>query len=96
MTFPSIRFEWAINVGHIITILGAITVVAVGYLDLQRDVQQNSARLSVVENRLETAHARLATQDLIEERTRGQIDRLEELMAEVRDALREITKRAAP
>ena len=96
MTTPRIRFDWVISFGHIITLVGAIGVVAVGYLDQQRDVQEHERRLDVVEAQVSLAQARLAAKDVLEAQTRAQIDRLEELMGEVRDELRQINRRAAP
>lgn len=93
MSAPPFRFDWSLNIGHVMTVVAIIATAAIGYVDLSRDVQEHDRRITTVENLTAQAHDRLAQNDVLDARIRTQIDSLEALMGEVRDELKTMNRR---
>lgn len=86
------QFDWKINLGHLLSIGSILVVGLLGWVNLRRDVMENTAANAGQAAQIAGVLDRLAVVDLGRVRIEGQLDRLDERMTEVRDQLKSLNE----
>jgi hypothetical protein len=89
MTKPSVRFEWTVNLTHVLTIIGAVSIMAGGYFDLKSDVRLNKSTADGKFAEYDRAWInQKITDDAQESRTRELVKTLSDQIRELRQDIR--------
>ena len=92
----TIRFDWVISLGQVLTLITLITAAVFAYANLDRSVTEHERRIGAIEILMGQTASKLAQQDVLAAETKAKLGSLENLMGEVRDELRTINRRTAP
>jgi|GEM_PF-2424043 len=96
MNAPQITWSWQISLGNITTFAGMVAVASLAWGDVRHSDALQTREIEELKADATRTLARLAASDVADARSDARMVRIEELMTEVREVLRDLNRREQP